>query len=67
VIDLAPELTSWARTAAAVMQHDLVISVATSMAHLAGALGRPVWICLDTPGEWRWAREWHHYAWYDSA
>jgi hypothetical protein len=42
--DLAPELTDWAQTAAAMMELDLIISVDTSCAHLAGALGRPVWV-----------------------
>jgi hypothetical protein len=51
--DLGPELTDWAQTAAAMMQLDLVISVDASCAHLAGALGRPVWICLPAVPEWR--------------
>jgi hypothetical protein len=57
VEDLAPELTAWDRTAAAMMQLDLIISVDTSVAHLAGALGRPVWICLAADPEWRWMLE----------
>jgi tetratricopeptide (TPR) repeat protein len=41
--------------AAAVMQNlDLVISADTSLAHLAGALARPVWIALSDPADWRW-------------
>jgi len=35
-------------------QLDLIISVDTSCAHLAGALGRPMWICLPSNCEWRW-------------
>jgi hypothetical protein len=65
--DLSPELTDWAQTAAAMMQLDLIISVDTSCAHLAGALGRPVWICLATPGEFRWLLEGSTTHWYDSA
>jgi tetratricopeptide (TPR) repeat protein len=41
-------------TALAIMQLDLVIAVDTSVAHLAGALGRPVWLLLSFHGEWRW-------------
>jgi hypothetical protein len=65
--DLAPELTDWARTAAVMMELDLVISVDTSVAHLAGALGLPVWICLSATPEWRWMLERPDTPWYDSA
>jgi hypothetical protein len=42
---------------AAVMQHlDLIITSDTSMAHLAGGLGRPVWLLLGTNADWRWLR-----------
>jgi ADP-heptose:LPS heptosyltransferase len=67
VEDLAPELTAWERTAAAMMQLDLIISVDTSVAHLAGALGRPVWICLAADPEWRWMLERTDTPWYGSA
>ncbi|CAN5803412.1 hypothetical protein BH24GEM1_BH24GEM1_20150 [soil metagenome] len=65
--DLGPELTDWAQTAAAMMQLDLVISVDTSVAHLAGALGRPVWICLPSLPEWRWMLDQLDTPWYGSA
>jgi tetratricopeptide (TPR) repeat protein len=65
--DLAPELTDWERTAAAMEQLDLIITVDTSVAHLAGALGRPVWICLPAAPEWRWMLERSDTPWYGSA
>jgi ADP-heptose:LPS heptosyltransferase len=45
---------------------DLVISVDTSIAHLAGSLGKPVWILLDRAAEWRWMRDITHSPWYHS-
>ncbi|MGE5475833.1 MAG: tetratricopeptide repeat protein [Bacteroidales bacterium] len=49
VHDLAPRLGDFADTAAAIAQLDLVISVDTSVAHLAGALGKPAWVLLSRP------------------
>ena len=46
---------------------DLVISCDTSMAHLAGALGRPVWIALHDDPEWRWQRDREDTVWYPTA
>lgn len=47
---------------------DLVISVDTSIAHLAGAIGKPVWILLPYLNtDWRWLRERQDSPWYDSA
>jgi hypothetical protein len=65
--DLSSILTDWTATAAIVSQLDLVISVDTSVAHLGGALGRPVWICLDVVPEWRWMLERTDTPWYGSA
>ena len=42
--------------AAAMMSLDLVVTCDTSIAHLAGALGRPVWVALKRDSEWRWLR-----------
>ena len=50
VTDLSSELTSWKLTAAAMMELDLIISVDTSCADLAGALGRPLWILTPATG-----------------
>lgn len=46
---------------------DLVVSCDTSMVHLAGALGRPVWIALNEPSEWRWLRQRSDSIWYPTA
>src|SRR3546814_2645173 len=46
LVDLAPELGDFADTAAAMAALDLVITVDTAAAHLAGALGQPVWVML---------------------
>ncbi|HLY55953.1 MAG TPA: tetratricopeptide repeat protein [Stellaceae bacterium] len=54
VLDLGARLNSFADTAAAIAQLDLVIAVDTSVAHLAGALGVPTWILLCLSPDWRW-------------
>jgi hypothetical protein len=54
-------------TAALISQLDLVISVDTAVAHLAGALGKPVWILLTHAPDWRWLLERDHSPWYPSA
>lgn len=55
--DLAPGLTDFADTAAALDALDLVITVDTAVAHLAGALARPVWTLLPVAPDWRWMLE----------
>ena len=49
------------------MSLDLVVSCDTSVAHLAGALGRPVWIALKFDAEWRWLRDRDDSPWYPTA
>jgi len=49
------------------MSLDLVICCDTSVAHLAGALGRPIWIALKFDAEWRWMRERDDSPWYPTA
>jgi hypothetical protein len=64
VIDLAPDLVDFAETAAVIEQLDLVITVDTSVAHLAGALGRPVWTLLTHAADWRWMLDREDSPWY---
>ena len=65
--NIAAEITNFDDTAAIVSQLDLVISVDTAVAHLAGALGKPVWILLNQHGEWRWLTEREDTPWYPTA
>lgn len=65
--DLAPDLTSFDETAAAMTALDLVITPCTSTAHLAGALGRPVWIPLARFPDWRWLLDRDTSPWYPTA
>ena len=51
---LAPRLTDFAATAAAISALDLVITVDTAVAHLAGALGKPAWLLIAQGNDWRW-------------
>lgn len=66
-IDLGPHLTDFGQTAAAMEALDLVISSCTSPAHLAGALGRPVWVVLSSFPDWRWLLERSDSPWYPTA
>lgn len=57
-------LADWADTAALMQSLDLVISVDTAVAHLAGALGLPALLMLRFEGEWRWGLQPKTSAWY---
>jgi Tfp pilus assembly protein PilF len=67
VIPLGSSLTDFADTAALIDNLDLVITVDTSVAHLAGAMGKPVWIMLTYYPDWRWFLEGETSPWYPSA
>jgi hypothetical protein len=67
VFDHREALTDLAETAALISELDLVITVDTSIAHLAGALGKPVWILLATRFDWRWMAEGTTSPWYPTA
>ena len=65
LLALGPELRDFADTAAVLAQIDLLISVDTAIAHLAGALGRPCWVLLPSEGlDWRWQRGRSDSPWY---
>lgn len=64
LVDYSSEFTDLAETAALVANLDLIISVDTSVAHLAGALGRPVWTLLPYAADWRWLIEKEDTPWY---
>jgi len=67
IVDLSPHFGDFADTAAAIAKLDLVISVDTAVAHLAGALGKPVWILLAFSPDWRWLLEREDSPWYPTA
>ncbi|MFO1316714.1 MAG: tetratricopeptide repeat-containing glycosyltransferase family protein [Burkholderiales bacterium] len=54
VVNLGPQIADFADTAAVIEHLDLVVCVDTSVAHLAGAMGKPVWALLPEPADWRW-------------
>ncbi len=60
-------LADFADTAAAIAALDLVIAVDTAAAHLAGSLGKPLWLLLPAIGDWRWLTERADSPWYPSA
>jgi Flp pilus assembly protein TadD len=64
LIDLTDRLTDFAETAALIENLDLVIAVDTAVAHLAGALGKPVWLLNRFDSCWRWPRGRDDSAWY---
>jgi Flp pilus assembly protein TadD len=65
--DIAKDFGDFADTAAAMSALDLVITVDTSPAHLAGAIGRPVWVLLAYAPDWRWLLEREDSPWYPTA
>lgn len=67
IADLTDHLTDFMETAALVSCLDLVITVDTSVAHLAGALGRPTWILLPYTPDYRWLLDRDDSPWYPTA
>lgn len=67
IIDLSDALIELDDTAAVIDELDLVITVCTSMAHLAGGLACPTWVALASVADWRWHRDPDGSAWYPTA
>jgi tetratricopeptide (TPR) repeat protein len=67
ILHFGDDLRSFSDTAALISHLDLVITVDTSVAHLAGALGRPVWVLLPFIPDWRWLLERSDSPWYPTA
>ncbi|HVY59093.1 MAG TPA: tetratricopeptide repeat protein [Xanthobacteraceae bacterium] len=67
ITDLADSLVDFAETAAVIAELDLVISVDTAVAHLAGAMGKPVWILLPHYADFRWLLNHEDTPWYPTA
>jgi tetratricopeptide (TPR) repeat protein len=64
ITDLGPAIEDMADTAALITNLDLVIAVDTSVAHMAGALGKPVWLLLPLSPDWRWLLDRADSPWY---
>jgi len=67
LLHFGDELRNFSDTAALISNLDLVITVDTSVAHLAGALGKPVWVLLSFLGDWRWLCDREDSPWYPTA
>ena len=67
LIDHHADLRDFADTAALISLLDLVITIDTAVAHLAGALGKPVWIMLHHSADWRWLLDRDDSPWYPTA
>jgi Glycosyltransferase family 9 (heptosyltransferase) len=67
IVHFGEELKDFADTAALIANLDLVVAVDTSVAHLAGALGKPVWVLLPFVPDWRWLLNREDSPWYSTA
>ena len=66
VINVTEEMITLADTAALIEQMDLIITVDTSVVHIAGALAKETWLMLPKRYEWRWGLEGEDNDWYDT-
>lgn len=64
LVDLGDDLHDFGDTAAVMNQMDLILTTDTSVAHLAGALGRPTWVMLHRAADWRWLAARDDSPWY---
>ena len=62
--DLAPDIADFADSAAIVTALDLVVTIDSALAHLAGALARPVWVLVPFAPDWRWGMTGESTPWY---
>jgi tetratricopeptide (TPR) repeat protein len=67
LVDLTGDWADFSDSAAMLEQLDLVITIDTAIAHLAGALGKPVWLLLPPNADWRWLLDRSDSPWYPSA
>ena len=67
LVNLGPEIEDFGDTLAVIDSLDLVVTVDTSVGHLAGAMGKPVWIMLPYAPDWRWLLDRTDSPWYASA
>lgn len=66
IIDIGTTFDDFSDTAAAIANLDLVITIDTATAHLAGAMNKPVWVLLHSENEWRWMLDREDTSWYKS-
>jgi ADP-heptose:LPS heptosyltransferase len=67
IVFFGDDLRDFSDTSALLDLMDLVITIDTGVAHLAGALGKPVWILLPYNSDWRWLLDRNDSPWYPSA
>jgi len=66
IVDLAPMMVNYNSTANLISQMDVIVSVDTAVAHLAGAMGKPVFLMLPKRPDWRWSVDEDQTPWYPS-
>jgi hypothetical protein len=66
LVNLGPEIGDFGDSAAVIDELDLLLSVDTSVGHVAGAIGKPAWVMLPYAPDWRWLRDRSDTPWYPS-